>query len=107
METDTIIIDSQLLVEYRNAEKDVIYFQCFPMDESTQSEFILNGATPSDAITVNGMYGIFYQPEDSAQPNELLWFSEELNVAFQLSSLCEKQTMIQIAKSVILEDFPN
>lgn len=100
METDTIIMDSQLLVEYRNTEKNVIYFQCFPMDESTQSEFILNGVTPSDAITVNGMYGIFYQPEDPAQPNELLWFDEESGIAFNLSGYLGKSTMLGIVENV-------
>lgn len=100
METDTIIMDSQLLVEYRNTEKNVIYFQCFPMDESTQSEFILNGVTPSDAITVNGMYGIFYQPEDPAQPNELLWFDEESGIAFNPSGYLGKSTMLGIVENV-------
>lgn len=104
VETDTIIMDSQLLVEYRNAENDVIYFQCFPMNESTQQQIILDGMSTPIEAKINGSYGLFYQATDMTLSNELFWFDEENNTVFQLSGFWNKSTMVQIAESVILSN---
>ncbi len=107
VETNAIIEDSILLVEYQNNENDAIYFQCFPMDESVLLSLIPAGKIFSEEVTVNGMYGVLYQPENADENAELLWFDEELHIAYSLSGHFEKPVMLHIAESVSLDDSTN
>lgn len=108
VETMVIAEDSiSLLVEYRNDENDVIYFHCFPMNDSVVTSIIPNGKITSEDVAVNGMYGTVYYPENMDESNEMIWFNEELHIAYGLSSYLEKSVMLHIAESVSLDNSTN
>lgn len=107
VETSVITEDSMLLVEYRNSENSVIYFSCVPMNDSVAVSLIPDGKIASEEVSVNGMYGEFYQPENAGETNELFWFDEEPHIAFGLSGHLEKSVMLHIAECVSLEDSTN
>lgn len=107
VEMDTIATDSQIVVEYRNANDETIYFQSMELDEHTQEEIVLDGMENPVNVTINGMHGIFYQAIDITQSNELLWFDTEHDIAFSLHSYLEKSIMLRIAESVSLGNLTN
>lgn len=107
VETNVIAEDSVLLVEYRNSENDVIYFDCVPMNDSVAVSLIPDGEMASEEVSVNGMYGEFYQPENTAESNDLFWFDEGLHIAYSISGHLEKSVMLHIAESVSLVNSTN
>ena len=107
VEANVITEDSMLVVEYRNSENSVIYFGCVSMNDSVAVSLIPDGEIASEEVSVNGMYGEFYQPENTAESNDLYWFDEELHIAYSISGHLEKSVMLHIAESVSLVNSTN
>lgn len=107
VEEYTIATDSQIVIDYSNANDETVYFQFMELGEHTQEEIILAGMAAPIDVTVNGMHGKFYQATDIAQSNVLLWFDTEHNIAFSLHGYLEKPIMLRIAESVSLDNMTN
>lgn len=70
------------------------------MQVTIQSMYGLYEAT---LVDINGQYGEFYLSSDSADANTLVWFDEENEVVFIVTSHLDQQDILHIAESVKLE----
>ena len=107
VETKVTTIDSQIMIEYCDANGETLYFHYMEMDDHIQTETSLEGMEAPVELIVGGMRGIFYQANDSAQSNELIWFDVDHNIVFNLSGYLDKTTMMFVAESVFLADMTN
>ncbi len=103
VESDTIVEDFQILIEYRSINDEIIYFHCMELGEHAQTETVLEGMMVPTQVIVNGMQGRFYQATDVTQSNELIWFDTEHDIVFNLSGHLDKSVMLHIAESVSLD----
>ncbi len=103
VESDTIVEDFQILIEYRSINDEIIYFHCMELGEHTQTETVLEGMMAPTEVTVDELQGRFYQATDVTQSNELIWFDTEHDIVFNLSGHLDKSTMQRIAESVFLD----
>lgn len=99
--------DYYILIEYENIEGEKLYLYCTRLNDRAQFEAVLDEMMEPVEVTVDGMRGMFSQSKTSAQFNELFWFDDDHDVAFQLSSSLEKSVMLHIAKNVRLGNSTN
>lgn len=101
-ESYTDVFDSYILIEYGNKEGEKLYFYYTRLNDFGQIEAVLDEMMGPEEVTTGGMRGIFYQSKAPTRFNELFWFDDEHNIAFQLSSSLEKSVMLHIAENVSL-----
>lgn len=106
-ENNIIVSESCILAAYSNMEEENLYLYCTRLDEQTQIEAALDEMMRPIEVTVNGMHGKFYLSKTPTRFNELFWFDDEHDVAFQLSSSLEKSVMLHIAENVSLVNSTN
>ncbi len=94
------IIDN-VIVLYENEENNVIYFKYSRMrdgivlDVNTENMEIFE-------INVDNYYGHFYLSTDPKQSNTLLWFNEQEKMKFIIDGFCDKDELLEMARSVSL-----
>ena len=54
-----------------------------------------------EAVTVNGLPGDFYETTEENGASTLLWFDEERDLLFSLDSDLDRETILQMAESVV------
>lgn len=106
-ENNVIVSESCILAAYSNMEEENLYFYCTRLHDRAQFEATLDEMMSPVEVTVDGMRGIFYQSKSPTRFNELFWFDDEHDVAFQLSSSLEKSVMLHIAENVCLVNSTN
>jgi hypothetical protein len=107
VEMDTTIEEPFMAITYRNSENNVVFFQCFPMNNSMLLSIIPDGEMIVEEVTINGMNGTFHQPENVDGNAELVWFDEDVHIAFRLSGPFEKSVILHIAENVDLVNSTN
>lgn len=99
--------DYYILIEYEKIEGEKLYLYCTRLNDRAQFEAVLDEMMEPVEVTVDGMRGMFYQSKTPAQFNELFWFDDDHDIAFQLSSSLEKSVMLHIAENVRLGNSTN
>ncbi len=106
-ENNIVAFDSCILITYSNMEEENLYLYYTRLNDWVQIEATLDEMMEPVEVTVDGMRGIFYQSKSPTRFNELFWFDDEHNVAFQLSSSLEEIVMLHIAENVYLVNSTN
>lgn len=106
-ETDIVVSDSFTFITYSNIEEESLYLYCTRVNDRAQIETASDEVMEPIEVTVDGMRGMFYQSKTPVHSNELFWFDDERDVAFQLSSSLEKSVMLHIAENVRLGNSTN
>lgn len=94
--------DTQILCTYSGPDGGTLYFDYIRMSDGVLSAVTTNGIEP-ESVIINGLEGDFYLSATTLETNELIWFDQEANISFALSSYFDKTVMIHIAKSIFLE----
>ena len=100
-ETSRVQVDRIILCTYTGSNGSTLYFSYSPMSDGIIEAVTTNGIEP-EAIVINGMTGDFYLSNDASETNELIWFDQNANIAFSLSSYFDKAVMMRMAESVSL-----
>lgn len=100
------ISQNRRTIYYDNNETgDSIAFDYFYMDKGTLIELQnMKGALHSERLSINGMIADFYQADLYSIENNLIWISENQNIAFTMYSGLDKSVILHIAESVELDD---
>lgn len=92
-------------VIYQSSEEP-IYFIYEKSEYGAQTE-LFPGKSNVEPVLVNGMPGEFYLSQDPSESNSLVWLDSESSVLFSISGFVDKETMLQMAKSVESVSLPN
>ena len=106
VETSRVQEDTVILCTYSGPDGGIIFFRYSPMSDNIIDAVTTNGVEP-EAVVINSMAGDFYLSDVASESNELIWFDQNANIAFSLSSFFDKTVMIHIAQSVFVESFTN
>ena len=60
------------------------------------------GSYDSTPVDINGGYGEFYLSDTPNETNALIWFDEEHNIVFAITSYLDQEDILQIASNVKL-----
>ncbi len=101
-ENEINISNFYVVIEYGNKEGEKLYLHYTKLSERSQFETILDEMMGPVEVTVDDMWGMFYQSKTPTHFNELLWFDDEHDIAFQLSSSLDQSVMLHIAENVYL-----
>lgn len=94
------------LCTYSGPDGGMLFFRYSPMSNGIINAVTTNGLEP-EAVVINDMAGDFYLSTVASETNELIWFDQDANISFGLSSFFDKTVMIRMAQSVFLEPSTN
>lgn len=87
-----------------NNVMDSFTFDCYIATDDMQLTIqSMYGSFESKTVDINGQYGEFYLSNNPADTNTLVWFGEENDVVFIITSYLDQQDILHIAESVKLE----
>ncbi len=91
---------------YLNGETgDIIGFVYGVMHDGTQTEFLfLRETVEPERFSLNGAYAEFYAADSFSALNTLIWFDESENLFFSIDSTLEKDVILHIFRSIVLDD---
>ncbi len=88
-------------VIYENEKNDMIYFQYSRMENGATLGIDTEKMVIFD-IRVHNCYGYFYLSTDPRQSNTLIWLDEQEEIKFIIDGFCDKDEMLEMARSVLL-----
>lgn len=94
-------IKDNVIVIYKNEDDDTIFFEYSRMRDgmalgvSTENMEIYE-------INVHDCYGHFYKSTDPQESNTLIWIDEQEEIKFIIDAFCDKDKMLDMARSVSL-----
>lgn len=106
VEANRVQEDTIILCTYTGPDDGILFFSYSPMNDGIIDAVTTNGIEP-ESVVVNGMAGDFYLSVAASETNELIWFDQDANLAFSLSSFFDKTVMMHIAENVFLESSTN
>lgn len=98
---ETREIKDNVIVIYENDENNVIYFKYSRMRDGTA----LGASTENMEIyeiNVHDCYGHFYKSTDPQESNTLIWIDEQEKIKFIIDAFCDKDELLDMARSVSL-----
>lgn len=106
VEVSRVQEDTIILYVYGGPDDGMIFFRYSPMSDGIIDAVTTNGIEP-EAVVINGMAGDFYLSDVASETNELIWFDQDANIAFSLSSFFDKTVMMRMAQNVFWESSTN
>lgn len=91
----------------RNDPQQGFTFSYSRMQEGSGTIMVINETAHSMIpVDINGMAGDLYLSQDPEITHCLIWFDEEHQITFNLTSYMDSEVILHIAESVNLSDFP-
>lgn len=106
-QADVITAPMEKIVLYHQNQQEVstLAFRYLLSSQDRQYELMLDESQyECTEVQVNGSPAHLYQPIDSSQTNNLIWFNEDETITFFLEGPLEPSVILHIAESVNLED---
>lgn len=89
-------------ISYSNGEKQIVFI-CSIADSGTQKQ-VMGEEFRLEEVRIGDCSGDFYGEASAEEPNGLIWTDEESGVVFSIVGFLDKETMIQIAESIVLNE---
>lgn len=89
-------------ISYSNGEKQIVFI-CSIADSGTQKQ-VMGEEFRLEEVQIGDCSGDFYGEASAEEPNGLIWTDEESGVVFSIVGFLDKETMIQIAESIVLNE---
>lgn len=95
--------ETMVSLYYRNEvdpEGDVILFDYLYMQDGAASFITLDEGDTVEEVTVNGLEGKLYLPEDAENWSMIEWIDPQANLHFSISALGGREELLRLAESV-------
>ena len=95
--------DTMVDILYRREtdwDNDVIIFSYLYMQQGTATAYVLDEDDTVEEVTVNGLEGKLYLPEDPENWSAVEWIDPETNLHFSISACGDAETLLALAESV-------
>ena len=95
--------DTMVDILYRNEadwDNNVIIFSYLYMQQGTAAAYVLSEGDTVQEVTVNGLEGKLYLPEDPENWSVLEWIDPETNLHFSIHACGDAETLLALAESV-------
>ena len=95
--------DTMVDILYRkeaDRDNDIIIFSYLYMQQGTAMAYVLDEGDTVEEVTVNGLEGKLYLPEDPENWGAVEWIDPETNLHFSISACGDAETLLALAESV-------
>lgn len=89
------------LVEYENADGDLICLLYTYMQQGIANHFILRDDTTVN-VTINGLDGLLFVPPDAEDAKMVTWIDPDVNFQFTVTANLDAAELLRLAESVQL-----
>ena len=95
--------DTMVDILYRSEtdpDNDLIIFSYLYMQQGTAAAYVLDEGDTVQEVTVNGLEGKLYLPEDPENWGLVEWIDPETNLHFSIHACGDAETLLALAESV-------